>query len=132
MKIICDKKSRRALCFLASAGAAAGFCNGFLGAGGGIILLYAFGRLNPEKGERAARDNFASVVAAVLPLCTVSAITYSGRGHFDAELFSRLILPAAAGGVCGAFLTDRLNTAFLKNIFAVIVIVAGINMIIRV
>lgn len=130
MKIVCDKKSRRALCFLAAAGAAAGFCNGFLGAGGGIILLYAFKRLNPSSGTSAQRDNFASVVAAVLPLCVVSAITYSGRGHFDANLFARLILPAAMGGVCGAFLTDKLNTSMLKNIFAIIVIIAGINMII--
>lgn len=130
MRIVCDKKSRLTLCFLAAAGAAAGFCNGFLGAGGGIILLYAFKRLNPSSGTAAQRDNFASVVAAVLPLCVVSAITYSGRGHFDAGLFARLILPAAMGGVCGAFLTDKLNTSLLKNIFAIIVIIAGINMII--
>ncbi len=128
MKIVCDKKSLLALGFLAAAGAAAGFCNGFLGAGGGIILLYAIKRINPVKGATAERDNFASVVAAVLPLCIVSAITYSGRGNFSGELFARLILPAAMGGVCGAFLTDKLNTSHIKNIFAVIVIVAGINM----
>ena len=130
MIIRLEKKAAAALGFLLMTGAAAGFCNGFLGAGGGIILLFALKKLNPMKGASAERDNFASVVAAVLPLCVVSAITYSGGGNFPADMFAVLVLPAAAGGVLGAFLTDRLNTSVLKGIFAVILIVAGINMIV--
>lgn len=130
MIIKLEKKAAASLCFLLMTGAAAGFCNGFLGAGGGIILLFALKKLNPQKGASAERDNFASVVAAVLPLCVVSAITYSGSGNFPADMFAALVLPAAAGGVLGAFLTDRLNTSVLKGIFAVILIVAGISMIV--
>lgn len=130
MEIRADRKSLRGIAFLALTGAAAGFCNGFLGAGGGIILLYAIKKVNVKKGASAERDNFASVVAAVLPLCAVSAITYSSKGGFSPELMARLIIPATLGGVIGAYLTDKLDTALLKNIFAVIVIVAGINMII--
>lgn len=129
IEIRAEKKSLRAVAFLLVSGAAAGFCNGFLGAGGGIAMLFAFTRLNPRVGESAKRDNFASVVAAVLPLCLVSAITYSGRGTFSADLLAKLIIPASVGGVTGAFLTDRLNTDILKTVFAVIVIIAGVNMI---
>ena len=71
------------------------------------------------------------VVAAVLPLCTVSAITYSGRGDFSGEMFFVLAVPAAVGGVIGAYLTDRLNTAVLKAVFAVLVVIAGLNMMLR-
>ncbi len=112
----------------AAGGAAAGFINGFLGSGGGIILLYLFGKLSRTDGANSPRDNFASTVAAVLPLSAVSAVIYSDRGMGDISILLRLALPAAAGGVLGALLTDRLNTDLLKEIFAVIVTVAGVNM----
>lgn len=131
MTVKTDKKSKKALLTAVFSAVAAGFVNGFLGAGGGIILLWMFSRLNPDKSDLGARDNFACVVAAVLLLCVVSAVTYSGRGNFNSEIFPVLVLPAMAGGVIGAFLTDRLNTAVLKTVFAVLVVVAGINMILR-
>ena len=131
MTVKTDKKSRKALLTAALSGAAADFVNGFLGAGGGIILLWMFSRLNPDRSDRGARDNFACVVAAVLPLCVVSAVTYSGGGHFNRDIFPVLVLPAMAGGISGAFLTDRLDTAALKTVFAVLVVIAGINMILR-
>lgn len=111
-------------------GAAAGCLNGFLGSGGGIILLYVFRRLNRGRKD-GEKDAFASVVAAVLPLCAVSAVVYNGKGIGNAaEELYRYILPAAAGGMLGAYLTDRLNTGTLRKIFAFVVILAGINMII--
>ena len=105
-------------------GAAAGALNGFLGSGGGIVLLFAYRRLTKEN----ERDAFASVVATVLPLSAVSAVIYSSRGMGNAGETVRYILPAVLGGVCGAYLTDKLNTAVLRKIFAFIVTVAGINM----
>ena len=41
------------------------------------------------------------------------------------------LLPAAVGGIIGAFLLDRLNAALMKKIFAVLVIYAGITLIFR-
>ena len=113
-----------------ASGALAGALNGFLGSGGGIILLYVFRRLN--RGEKnGEKDAFASVVAAVLPLCAVSAVVYSSRGMGDTGEVWRYALPAAGGGMLGAFLTDKLNTLLLRKIFAVMVILAGINMVFR-
>ena len=129
MKIAIEKKSVWKLGILALVGSAAGFINGFLGAGGGILLLYMFHRLNPNKSGEGARDDFASVVAAVLPLCVVSAISYSNRGSLDMNLFLRFVPGAVVGGVLGAYLTDKIDTKILKSIFALLIIVAGINMI---
>ncbi len=111
-----------------AAGAAAGFTNGFLGSGGGIILMYLFRKTSDRKAPSSARDDFASVVASVLPLSAVSAVVYSDRGMGDISLLWRFIVPAAAGGMLGAFLTDRLDTKWLRKIFAAIVTVAGVNM----
>lgn len=129
LKIAIEKNNVVRLGILAVVGIAAGFINGFLGAGGGIILLSMFRRLNPNKNSEGARDDFASVVAAVLPLCVVSAINYSSRGSLDMNLFLRFIPGALVGGVVGAYLTDKIDTRILKNIFALIIIIAGINMI---
>ena len=131
MKIQPETKSVVTL-LLASLGAAfAGFINGFLGAGGGIILLWLFTKTNPDKSPAAARDNFASVVAGVLPLCIVSAINYSAAGSTAAAQAVPFMIPAAAGGYIGGMLTDKLNTGVLKGIFSVILICAGGNMILR-
>lgn len=111
-------------------GAAAGFVNGFLGAGGGIILMYMFRRMSMGYGNSSGRtrDVFASVVATVLPLSAVSAAIYGAKGMGDTEVLLRFAVPAAAGGLMGAYLTDRLDTKLLGTIFAVIMIVGGMNM----
>lgn len=128
MKVI-DKKTAAKLSLCVLAGAAAGFVNGFLGAGGGIILLWIFSRMNPEKSAAALRNSFASVVFAVLLLSTVSAVSYSHTGNIDTTALLSLALPGALGGVIGAHLTDKLDTFILKMAFSVLIIIAGINMI---
>lgn len=106
-----------------------GFVNGFLGAGGGIILLWALNIINPPSSSKTTRDNFASVVAVVLIISTVSAVTYSHTQTVNTPLLLLFALPGVAGGVLGAFLTDRLDTVYLKLFFAVLLTVAGVNMI---
>ncbi|MBE6714087.1 MAG: sulfite exporter TauE/SafE family protein [Ruminococcaceae bacterium] len=124
------KKGKKAILTLFS-GAAAGVVNGFLGAGGGIILLWALGKLNPQKGDEGVRNNFAITVATVLLLCTVSAVSYSHHSPEQemgiAELCT-FIIPGMAGGIFGAYLTDKLNTRILKATFCALMIIAGVNM----
>jgi len=122
------KKSLKEILFAAVLGALGGFVNGFLGAGGGIILLFALNRMNKNKGAGAVRDNFGAVVACVLLLSSVSAVTYSHSSDIDPSYLFVLALPGMAGGVLGAFLTDKLNTDVLKACFCIILIIAGINM----
>jgi len=110
-------------------GTIGGFINGLLGAGGGIILLWVLARLNPEKGGNAVRDNFAAVVLTVLILSCASAVTYSAKNGIDTKSLLTLAVPGMAGGVLGAYLTDRLNTDILKLVFSILIIIAGVNMI---
>jgi hypothetical protein len=115
----------------ASLGAAAGFVNGLLGAGGGIIMVYAFKHLG-GKDEDGLKDAFASTAAAILPISAVSALTYTFGGAVQLTEAAKFIIPAAAGGLLGARLMDCVSTKWLKRIFSVTVIYAGINMILRV
>lgn len=125
------KISKRALWLLACAtvtGVAAGFINGFLGAGSGVLLMYMTAFFNMNKGKDASRDNYATVVACVLPLSVVSVVIYTVKGAADGALVGRFALPAIIGGVLGALLTEKLDPKVLRIAFAVVVIIAGINM----
>ncbi len=109
----------------------AGFINGLLGAGGGILLVYAFAALNPDKTESGVRDNFSATIASILPISLFSAFLYAKDGRMDAGAVTPLILPALLGGFGGALLLGRIPTGVLKKIFAILVIYSGISMVLR-
>ena len=109
---------------------AAGVINGLLGAGGGVIMLYALSYLlRKKKGAESGRDAFASVVAVILPVSMISALSYAARGNIDMTKMQVLIIPALVGGIIGAYLTDKLPTKLIRGIFAVLVIVSGVRMV---
>lgn len=110
---------------------AAGVINGLLGAGGGVVMLYLIRAVlrRSETGEELQKDTFASVVAVMLPVSIVSAVSYAARGAIDMSEMQVLTLPALAGGIIGAYLTDRLPSKAVRWIFAVLVIISGIRMV---
>ena len=110
---------------------AAGVINGLLGAGGGVVMLYVIRAIlgHSEDAESASRDAFATVVAVILPVSVVSAVTYGARGNLDMDVMQVFAVPALVGGIVGAYLTDRLPTRLIKGVFAVLVIVSGVRMI---
>lgn len=131
MQITVSRRAKRRLILLAATGAAAGFLNGLLGAGGGIVLIYALSALNPDKSESGIRDNFASTIACILPVTLLSAFLYAADGRMDFTAVCPLVLPAIIGGFAGACLLGRINTVLLKKLFALLVIYSGISMILR-
>ena len=114
---------------LSSASAAAGIVNGFIGTGGGIILYFTLKLLNKNKTAEEMKDIMAMIVASVIPMSIVSAVVYMLKGTL---IYSKLAvyLPAALiGGIIGAFLLEKLKFKFIKKIFAVLIIYAGVRMI---
>ena len=92
MKIINTQKKRFA--YLGSV--LVGFINGLLGAGGGMVLVPLLTLLTDLKEE----ELFASSIAVILPLCTVSLI-YSAM---EAPLPWQSALPYLMGSAAGGFL----------------------------
>ena len=126
-----SSKAKQNILMLFAAGIGAGFLNGLLGAGGGIVLLYALSMMNPDSSPEGVRDNFAATVACVLPMTALSVLLYTAGGTVKAGTFASLFIPAAAGGSAGAFLLDKISTKLLKKIFAALVVFAGIRMLMR-
>ena len=121
------------LAVLSAGGLLAGFCNGLLGAGGGIILVFTLGALVGEDSE-ARRSIYANALAVMLPLSIFTLMRYAGSGSLterSAGLEPIYILGAAAGGVAGGILLGRLRGRNLKRLFALLTLISGILMIVR-
>ena len=109
---------------LLAAGAAAGFINGLLGAGGGMALVPLL-TLWCGLDEREA---CATSVAVVAPLCVISAVVFRCTGgRFPGEAIW-YCLGGLAGGTAGGLLLGRIPAKWLLWLFGAMMIVAGLRM----
>lgn len=115
---------------VAGAGLLAGIANGLLGAGGGIIAVFALAHFL-RSGEYERRDLYANALCVMLPISAVSCLRYAAAGHLVTEGFGIYALPAVAGGVVGGILLGRLRASALKRLFGLLVIYSGILLIVR-
>ncbi len=114
---------------LLAVGICAGFLNGLLGAGGGIVIVFGLNRLLGSNLEDK-RSVYATAIAVILPLSVLTAIQYFRRGSLELNAFAPLILPAVAGGVLGGLLLRRLSPRFLSRLFAAVVLISGIVLVV--
>ncbi len=120
-------------------GLGAGLVNGFLGTGGGIVIILVLGflRKRMDKHEKkspfggSSKDDYIMAIASILPMSAVSLVSYWKNDSFDISHASIFLLPAAAGGLLGAFLLSKISPKLLKKIFAGLMIISGVIMISR-
>ena len=110
-------------------GLAAGFLNGLLGAGGGIVIVWILEQVLRDV-TRDARDVFANALAVMLPVSAMSTVSYAISGGLPQGNIARFLLPAVLGGLLGAFLLDRISTRAVKRLFCLLVILSGILLIV--
>ncbi len=118
------EKSRYQPLFLFLIFAAAGFLNGYAGAGGGMVT----GVLLPlffAPGEK--KTAFAYTALAVLSYSAVSATAYLLLGRLPVETAARNLLPALVGGALGGFLLKKINPSLLQGAFALLLIYSGVR-----
>ena len=101
-----------------------GALNGFLGTGGGILILFMLNRLT--KNEK--RDNFVTCALSIIPISLVGSFAYFRAGSVDFSTLQTSYLPAIAGGILGAFLFEKLKVKYLNLIFGALVIYSGVSM----
>ncbi len=116
------------LTLCALSGLAAGVINGFLGTGGGIIIIFELGLIFPQSD---IKTRFVTAIAVILPMSAVSAIMYKTGGSLTSDGLLFYLIPAAIGGYVGARLLDKLNPNALKKVFAAILAIGGAVMIFK-
>lgn len=119
--------SKNEILLLATGAVGAGFLSGLVGAGGGIVLYFFLGALY----GKGAKENLILSSTAVMFFCVVSLFFYKGNAALDASDILRVGLPAALGGITGAFFLRKIETDKLKKLFSVIIILSGILMLMR-
>ncbi len=107
----------------ALAGAAAGIANGFFGGGGGSVLVPVLTGVCGMEQRRA----FATAVAVILPLCTLSAGVYLLRGELDLLAALPYLLGGAAGGWIGGKIFKGVRVSWLKRGFGLLLIYGGVR-----
>lgn len=103
-------------------GACIGFINGFLGAGGGVLLVpfLTFALKNETKVAHA------TAVLIMLPISVISAVIYIIKGEFNFMVTLPVFIGSVVGGTCGALLLKKLNNSIIIIIFSLVLIASGV------
>ncbi len=112
--------------FKAAGGLAIGFINGLLGAGGGMLAVPLL-----KKYGLDTKEAHASSIAVILPLTVFSAVLYliSGRVSIGDSL---IYLPTGIlGAVAGAFVLKKIPDKWIRRLFGIFLIWAGVRLFLK-
>ena len=102
----------------------AGVVNGWLGTGGGMLLVLVLGRLYPERW----REVFSLTTACTFAFSTVSILLYAIGGHVAEVDLLPILLPAFFGGILGSLLLGKSSPAALRALLALLLAFSGIRL----
>jgi len=105
-------------------GLVSGTLSGFLGIGGGIIMVPAFIFLL-HRDEKVA---VASSLGIIIPTALVGVWKHHQAGLVDWRLVGSVVALAMVGSYCGARLMHRLPSRTIEICFGLLMIAVGIKM----
>ena len=103
-----------------------GFVNGLLGAGGGMLAVPILERFDIEK-----KKAHASAVAVIMPLSLFSAVLYLINGSVTIGDAVKYVPWGLLGAAVGTFLLKKLPDKWIRRMFSVFMIWAGIRLFMR-
>jgi uncharacterized membrane protein YfcA len=110
-----------------AAGFGVGVLTGFLGVGGGFLIVPAlvlFGGLSMKKA-------IGTSLFVIFLNCLAGLASHAGRDAFDWTLTAIVIALAVAGAVGGSLLSHRVAAYRLQRIFAVLVLGVGAVLVVK-
>ncbi len=107
-------------------GLAIGFINGLLGAGGGMLAVPLL-----KKYGLDTKEAHASSIAVILPLTIFSAALYVISGRVNISDSFIYIPTGILGAVIGAFILKKIPDKWIRRLFGIFMIWAGIRLFLR-
>jgi uncharacterized membrane protein YfcA len=107
---------------LALIGIVAGLYSGFLGLGGGFVIVPALTRLLRMPVKRAIGTSLVTVAVLSIP----GTIAHGMLGHIDWTLAGLLAIGVVPGAMIGAHLTGRASDRAVRLSFAALLAVVGV------
>lgn len=108
-------------------GLAAGFLNGFFGAGGGSALVPLVERFLGVEEHKA----HATAIPVILLFSLVSAFLYVRQGFFDFRIWMYVSIGGIAGGFVGARFLKKVPKKWLKIGFGAAICITSIKMLMK-
>lgn len=107
-------------------GVSIGLVNGILGAGGGMLAVPMLKKIGFSQ-----KESHTNAIAIILPITIVSAIVYLLKNlvtFSDAVIY----MPTGLiGAIIGTYLLKKISAKWLKNIFGILMVYAGIRLLLR-
>ena len=108
------------------AGLAAGFVNGFFGAGGGMVLVPLLIWLVGLPDKLA----FSSAISIILPLCVVSLVIYGRHDMLPLSDALPYLLGGAGGGVIAGLWFQKVPAKWLHLALGALILLGGVRLLI--
>ena len=108
------------------AGLAAGFVNGFFGAGGGMVLVPLLIWLVGLPDKLA----FSSAIGIILPLCVVSLVIYGRHDMLPLSDALPYLLGGAGGGVLAGLWFQKVPAKWLHLALGALILLGGVRLLI--
>lgn len=108
------------------AGLAAGFVNGFFGAGGGMVLVPLLIWLVGLPDKLA----FSSAISIILPLCIVSLVIYGRHDMLPLSDALPYLLGGAGGGVLAGLWFQKVPAKWLHPALGALILLGGVRLLI--
>ena len=108
------------------AGLAAGFVNGFFGAGGGMVLVPLLIWLVGLPNKLA----FSSAISIILPLCVVSLVIYARHDMLPLSDALPYLLGGAGGGVLAGLWFQKVPAKWLHLALGALILLGGVRLLI--
>lgn len=120
------KGKKKRFVFISICGALIGLINGFFGGGGGMLCVPFLERYC----KLDSKTSHATTLCVILPLSIVSSFVYLYKNDLNFIELLYVTIGAVLGGVLGAIFLKKLNAKWVRIIFALIMLAAGIKMVI--
>ena len=108
------------------AGHAAGFVNGFFGAGGGMVLVPLLIWLVGLPDKLA----FSSAISIILPLCVVSLVIYGRHDMLPLSDALPYLIGGAGGGVLAGLWFQKVPAKWLHLALGALILLGGVRLLI--